>query len=184
MFILAVFFAIVIGYLLKGKLRNLEKVEVHGIYLIFLGFFIEAFIVFSIRRGFLARGGTTLVLNLIMYGLIFYFIYKNSKNIFLLAMGLGFLLNAIVIFANGGGMPVSLEAMNAAGLTLNVSREGLYILANESTKLRFLGDVIPFTFITKLAISIGDIISAIALMLFIITSMLNGKIIPDSKLQL
>lgn len=175
MFILAIFFAVIIGYILGGRLKNLEHIELKGLQIVFFSFLIEALIIFSIRWGYLIRGGITLILNLIMYMLLFYFIYLNRKSLFLVLMGFGFLLNAIVIFANGGAMPVSTEAVKAAGLTMNVSKEGLYMLSNESTKLWFLGDVIPFTFITNLAISIGDIISAIALMLFIILSMVKGK---------
>ena len=38
-------------------------------------------------------------------------------------MGLGFLLNAIPIFLNGGAMPVSAKAAEIAGITLNISRK-------------------------------------------------------------
>ena len=86
-------------------------------------------------------------------------------------MGVGFLLNAIPIFLNGGAMPVSAKAAETAGLTLNISSEGLYTLINGSTKAWFLGDIIPLTFLRNFAISIGDIIAALGLMLFIITGM-------------
>jgi hypothetical protein len=99
------------------------------------------------------------------------FIYFNRKDKYIVLMGLGFLLNAIAIFLNGGAMPVSAKAATAAGLTLDISKEGLYTLINENTRVWFLGDVIPKTFLRNFAISIGDIIAVLGLMLFVITGM-------------
>ena len=106
-----------------------------------------------------------------MYTLLVIFIYFNRKNKYIVLMGLGFLLNAIPIFLNGGAMPVSAKAAETAGLTLNMSKEGLYTLINENTRVWFLGDIIPLTFLRNFAISIGDIIAVLGLMLFIITGM-------------
>lgn len=175
MFIIGIIFSIIIGYLFKGNLKNLENINLNCIYLAFAGFFIEAVIIFSIRKGIIVRGTLTLILDIIMYILLFSFTYANRKNIFLVIMGAGFLLNALAIFSNGGAMPVSAEAMAAAGLVADVNREGLYVLVGPATKLSFLCDVIPFNFISHLAISIGDIITAIGLMTFIITSMKTKK---------
>jgi hypothetical protein len=91
-------------------------------------------------------------------------------------MGVGFLLNATAIFLNGGAMPVSAKAAETAGITLNVTKEGLYALINGNTRLWFLGDIIPLTFLRNFAISIGDIIAAVGLMLFIITGMKQSKL--------
>ncbi|MBU3188857.1 DUF5317 domain-containing protein [Clostridium bowmanii] len=171
MFIEALFFAVIIGYILKGKIKNLENVDVKATYLVFISFFIEFFIVISIKKGFFNIGIFTYFLDFIMYGLLVIFIYFNRKNKFILLMGLGFLLNAIAIFLNGGTMPVGAKAAHTAGLTLNMSKEGLYSLINENTKVWFLGDIIPLTFLRNFAISIGDIIAVVGLMLFIITGM-------------
>lgn len=171
MFIEALFFAVIIGYILKGKIKNLENVDLNKTYLIFISFFIEFFIVISIRSGFFNIGMVTYILNFIMYILLVLFIYYNRRNKFIVLMGVGFLLNACAIFFNGGAMPVSAKAAETAGITLNVTKEGLYTLINENTKLWFLGDIIPKTFLRKFAISIGDIIAVVGLMLFVITGM-------------
>jgi len=106
-----------------------------------------------------------------MYILLVIFVYFNRKNKYIVLMGVGFLINAIPIFLNGGAMPVSTKAAETAGLTLNISKEGLYTLINGDTRLWFLGDIIPLTVLRHFAISIGDIITAVGLMLFIITGM-------------
>jgi hypothetical protein len=171
MFIEGLIFAVIIGYILKGTIKNLENVDIKGVYLVFISFFIEFFIVIAIRKGFFNIGIFTYILDFIMYTLLVAFIYFNRKSKYIVLMGIGFLLNAIPIFLNGGAMPVSAKAAEIAGLTLNISKEGLYTLINENTRMWFLGDIIPLTFLRNFAISIGDIIAAIGLMLFIITGM-------------
>lgn len=171
MFIEGLIFAVIIGYILKGNIKNLENVEIKGVYLVFISFFIEFFIVISIRKEFFNIGIFTYILDFSMYILLVVFTYLNRKNKYIVLMGMGFLLNAIPIFLNGGAMPVSAKAAVTAGLTLNMSKEGLYTLINENTRLWFLGDIIPLTFLRHFAISIGDIIAAVGLMLFIITGM-------------
>jgi hypothetical protein len=171
MFIEALIFAVIMGYILKGNIKNLENVDLKGAYLVFISFFIEFFIVIAIRKGFFDIGIFTYILNFIMYIFLVIFIYFNRKNKYIVLMGVGFLLNATAIFFNGGAMPVSAKAAETAGLTLNISKEGLYTLINGNTKLWFLGDIIPLTFLRNFAISIGDIIAVLGLMLFIITGM-------------
>lgn len=171
MFIEGLIFALIIGYILKGKIKNLENVDIKAVYLVFISFFIEFFIVMSIRKSFFNIGIFTYMLDFIMYALLVVFTYLNRKNKYIVFMGVGFLLNAIPIFLNGGAMPVSAKAAETAGLTLDIGKEGLYTLIDENTKLWFLGDVIPKTFLRNFAISIGDIIAAVGLMLFIITGM-------------
>ena len=181
MFIEGLIFAIIIGYILKGKLKNLENVDIRGTYLVFISFLIEFFIVISINIGFFNIGSFTYILNFIMYILLAIFIYFNRKNKYILLMGIGFLLNAIPIFFNGGAMPVSAKAAETAGLTLNVTKEGLYTLINGNTRFWLLGDIIPLAVLRHFAISIGDIITGIGLMLFIITGMRKTPEIKINK---
>ena len=171
MFIEGLIFAVIIGYMLKGNIKNLENVEIKAVYIVFIAFFIEFFIVISIRKGLFDIGIFTYILDFIMYSLLAIFTYFNRKNKYIVLMATGFLLNAVPIFLNGGAMPVSPKAAETAGLTLNISKEGLYTLINENTRLWFLGDIIPLTFLRNFAISIGDIVAAVGLMLFIITGM-------------
>jgi hypothetical protein len=171
MFIEGLIFAVIIGYILKGNIKNLENVDINEVYLVFISFFIEFFIIIGIRKGFFNIGIFTYILDFIMYTLLAMFVYFNRKDKYIVIMGLGFLLNAIPIFLNGGAMPVSAKAATAAGLSLNMSKEGLYTLINENTRVWFLGDVIPLTFLRNFAISIGDILALLGLILFIITGM-------------
>lgn len=181
MFLEVLIFSILLGYLLKGSLKNLDASEIKGLYLVFIAFFIEFLVVITIRKHLLSNGSITFLLDLIMYGLLIIFIYLNRKNVYIVMMGFGFLLNAIPIFLNGGAMPVDVNATVKAGLypsieKAKVASEGLYTIINSDTKLWFLGDIIPITFLRHVVISIGDVILAIGLMLFVVTGMKKTKL--------
>lgn len=175
MFIEALIAAIIIGYILKGSLKNIDTNAIKGIYTVFAGMFIEVIINISIRNGLMSRGLLTYLLDLIMYMLLFIFIFLNKKNKWIVVMGIGFLLNALPIFFNGGAMPVSSSVIDMVGLSQDVVSQGLYVLVDVNTRLTFLGDVIPIKYPRTFAASIGDIVAAIGLMLYIITEMKRKK---------
>lgn len=176
MFIEIFIFSLLIGYLSGGKLKNFEFIKINGLYIIFISFAIEFCINMLLRNKILSRGILTYLLDLIMYSLLLYFTFLNRKNKFIVLIGIGFIMNALPIFFNSGAMPVSSEAIIAAGISpsindIKVSNEGLYTLINNETKLWYLGDIIPKPFLRPAVISIGDIISGIGLILLIIKGM-------------
>lgn len=80
----------------------------------------------------------------------------------LIAAGIG--SNALVVTANGGAMPVSLEAAAAVGRV--ESFDPLHEELNQGTLLPMLGDVIPVPLIGNVY-SVGD--AALALGVFLLT---------------
>jgi hypothetical protein len=175
MFIQAIVLAVVIGLILGGSLRNLANIKIEGISIIAAAFLLDAAVIWSVRSGLLETGSITMLVDLSMYLLLAVFVFMNRRNPYIVIAGAGFLLNAVVIFGNGGAMPVGAYALQAAGLTLDVSTQGHYAPVNEATRFRFLGDIIPYTFLNINIISIGDIVSALGVMLLIITSMKSDK---------
>lgn len=171
MFIEALILSIIIGYAFKGNIKNIDTSRIRCIYMPFFAFAIETLIFVAVRRNSINYGTMTVIAYIIEYLLILSFTYVNRWNRYIVIMGIGFLMNALVIFTNGGTMPVSQSAVEAAGLNLDVSSEGLYTLIGSKTRLWFLGDIIYFRFLRTYIISIGDIISAAGLMLFIVRSM-------------
>ncbi|WP_081995743.1 DUF5317 domain-containing protein [Thermus sp. 2.9] len=96
------------------------------------------------------------VLLLVGYGL-----YQNRhlKSLYLVLVGL--LLNTAVIFVNGGHMPVSAEALERAGIgdfvpIVESKGDAVHALLDETTRLPFLGDVIPLPPLRKV-VSPGDL---------------------------
>jgi hypothetical protein len=79
-------------------------------------------------------------------------------------LALGLLLNAVVILANGGYMPASLEALRTAGIADSTQAYAAAPATNSavitaSTRLWFLGDILAFpkTWPLPNVFSIGDV---------------------------
>lgn len=87
-------------------------------------------------------------------------------------MGLGLLLNGAVVAANGA-MPVSLEALRAAGADwLTAIGDARHVLVGPGTRLGWLADVIPVADpLHREAVSVGDLLVAAGLGLIIVTGM-------------
>jgi len=150
MFLFSVILGVVLGYLLKGNIENLNNLEIKGWWLIALGFLVEFIMKIFLKSGNLQIGSLTYVLNIVMYSCIMAFIYINRKYKMILVIGIGFLLNIVVIFGNGCTMPI-------------ISGE---------TKFKFLADVIPYKLWKYGGIaSIGDIILSIGIIGIIVKGM-------------
>jgi hypothetical protein len=176
MFFLAFFIAIIIGYALKGRLKNIDAARVKLIGFVFLAFFIEFIVLTLIKRGYMHIGILTYASDVIMYTLLLMFTYANKKNKWLLLLGIGSILNALVIFANGGLMPVNANIVDSFGYHGDVALQGLYKLADDNIKLYFLADIIPIKYPKPGIASIGDLTEILGMVIFIITEMKNKKI--------
>jgi|DewCreStandDraft_1066081.scaffolds.fasta_scaffold00172_9 hypothetical protein len=116
-----------------------------------------------------AWGSALYILSFLLAGL---FIWYNRRTAGFELLGLGLFLNALVIVANGGHMPVDPGAMAAAGILHILERElaaGLwstFTLRTPQTPLWFLGDIIlfPIPFREPVIISVGDIAIALGLL--------------------
>lgn len=172
MFGISLIVAIILGYLLKGKLSHLMYLNIKGIWLILVGFVLERGLNFFLKSGVLELGSLTYLLDLVMYIMIFIFIRINIKLKPLWVMGIGFLMNAIVIFANGGAMPVSPKAMAYMGIPTANMLAGLYTIMNEETHFKILADILPI-YLTKVGfvISLGDIVLCLGMIWLIIKGM-------------
>lgn len=114
---------------------------------------------------------------LLIIGLIFNFREKGFKLVLS-----GSILNFIPIALNNGKMPVSTKALKFSKLytELTFLEEGrilTHILADKSTKLNILSDIIPIPkpYPFPKIISIGDILIAIGLFVLIQTYMKDNE---------
>ncbi|WP_018460603.1 DUF5317 domain-containing protein [Thermus oshimai] len=124
-----------------------------------------------------------LVLLLVGYGL-----YQNRhlKSLYLVLLGL--FLNALVIFANGGHMPVSLGALERAGVEgweeiLKERKDAVHTLLDSSTRLPFLGDTIALPPLRK-AVSLGDLFILLGLMGVVVEGALRPRSLKPSPFRL
>jgi len=96
----------------------------------------------------------------------------------------GVALNLLVIVANGGFMPIAPEALVQAGIVESTQSVTLYsrrpaskgvVLPREETALWWLSDIIALRFPIRNVISIGDILIAVGIFLFIQKTMLRQE---------
>ncbi|MDF9840934.1 MULTISPECIES: DUF5317 domain-containing protein [unclassified Paenibacillus] len=121
-------------------------------------------------------------------GLIFLWLNRHNKGFWLIMIGV--FLNFLVMLVNGGRMPVSYEAASVLDpIYLEMLRSGdavtKHYLLDASTRLAFLGDIIPLSspYPRTQAISIGDVVMNFGIFLFIVNIMTpaatTGKPQPD-----
>lgn len=109
-------------------------------------------------------------------GLIFLWLNRHNKGFWLIMIGV--FLNFLVMLVNGGRMPVSYEAASVLDpIYLEMLRSGdavtKHYLLDASTRLAFLGDIIPLSspYPRTQAISIGDVVMNFGIFLFIVNIM-------------
>lgn len=173
MLIEGVLLGIIFGYFRKGRLVNLAFFKFNKLYLLFLGFLIKFGLSYSlVNYNHLFSPRYSFIITLFQYLLIFGFIFYNRKQPFIWVIGIGILLNFIVIGLNFGAMPVSNRILGLASPTIKIGllKEGLfytYKLIHKGTILWFLGDIICVSFPLRQFISVGDIILALGVLLLI-----------------
>lgn len=171
LYLLACFMGIAAGLAAKGSISNLANFKLEKIYLI-----IAAFVIRTTAQVLSARGMVWLIeSSLLIYGITFLLLlaafWYNRHSIGALIIGAGCLMNNVVMLLNGGKMPVSLEAMDRAGMTgmlefMKNGADGKHSLLTESTKLPWLADIIhlpSFLGLLMEIVSIGDLVIALGL---------------------
>lgn len=131
----------------------------------------------------------SVLLAIFTYGLLFYGIWPNLRIPGIKAVGLGSLLNFLVIAANQGRMPVSVANLTAEQQALEVARLSVSINHQPlapGARLRFLSDLFKWTFLQKnpSMFSVGDVLITAGVAYLIFTVSLRGfrPILPRDKM--
>ena len=174
--------SIIVAKFRKGKFRNLEKLDIKACYLLLAAAGIQIISSITKKNNLLQDG--LIYLHILSYILIIICLLLNIKRNSMKAFLIGVILNFIVIFANGGMMPVSLDGIMGINDNIsvelpvsgyNIKHQGL----SPDTKFVYLADIIliakPYPF--PKILSVGDIFIMIGLFIFIQEAM----IIDDKK---
>jgi hypothetical protein len=178
-----IIFSLLVGFFRKGNLIGFAQLKLKWGW-VFPILLVVQLVVFTFQNDydFLALASNYIFIAVYVIGLLFLFLNRDHPGFTIILIGV--FLNFIVMAANGGRMPVSL---NAASILepgyLDILKEQLYAkhaVLTEATRLGFLGDIIPITdpYPRTQIISIGDIIMNIGVFIFIQHLMLkhsNGK---------
>jgi hypothetical protein len=171
----AVGIGLLIGFLTGGSLAGFSLARFRLLPLLLLSVFIQVLIFTSIlgQTDFVHRTGNYIYMFTILLTLLVF--YKNTHIPGLVVILIGALLNAVVIFANGGYMPTRAELLDEAGRLEKVQQsaeaeaagERLVhnnsTIADDDTRLEFLGDIfaLPENVPLSNVFSIGDIFIAV-----------------------
>lgn len=136
--------SVIIGLIRRGSFANILETDLKASFLFVLSllFFI------AVKVGNAADIGIiidfTYWILLAAYSFLLLGIILNLTNLWMFILLLGAVLNFVVIFINGGKMPVSLETLQMAGLSADyLSGSATQVLAGSATNLAFLGGIIP-----------------------------------------
>ena len=124
----------------------------------------------ALAPGSAVARGVALVLTTLLVGL---FVVGNRRVAGTPLIGLGLLLNVLVVGANAA-MPVSVDAAERAGLTraqLHLERDAMREAVGPATRLPWLGDVVPVALPWRpQVVSPGDVLVAAGVGLLLVTA--------------
>lgn len=172
--------SLVVGKIRGGSFSNIKDAQLEKWYFFVSAFAVEFSAIFMASRNVSFFRENILYIHALSYILLFIGIYHNRSQTAFRIIFVGVFLNFVVIMANGGQMPVSGEAMVSIGLVDNMLsiKNGEVIthtLINDRTALRFLGDifVLPKPYPRPKIFSIGDIIMALGIFVYIQKNMIK-----------
>lgn len=182
LYIIAIVLGVIVGILFKGRIGNILNFKFEKAWIIITAFLIQAGAQFLNFKGFTIVSRNVIIIQSIVIVLLLIGFWYNRKNLGITFLGIGLMLNAVVMIANGGKMPVSydiLKSFNQQEMIelLEAGRDSKHTIISENTNLAFLSDVIyiPYVFGYMMRlVSIGDLM--IVAGIFILTvEIVSGK---------
>jgi hypothetical protein len=169
--LLALAVAFAVGILRGGRLSRLALLSLRWPALPVLAFAAQAGVIFfPVSRGQELWYGLHAGILLLSYLALLLMVWVNRRVPGMALLGLGLLLNLVVMLANGGYMPITPETMHRIGYSDQVVQAAVsgdrlalskdIVLPREQTRLWVLSDVfaIPPPFFLPSAFSLGDVL--------------------------
>jgi hypothetical protein len=175
---LAILLGLLVGLALGGSPSRLAALRLRHAWLVLPPLLLQL-VIFS-PQGSVLLDPLIGPLHLLSNALLVPLLYLNRRHVGLLIVGAGLLLNSVVIAANGGYMPVSPDALRAAGMERRIAvleQQGDSLkatLMTESTPFAFLGDIIPVPPPIQRVFSVGDVVMAVGVVVFVAQGMASG----------
>lgn len=187
MLVESIVLAVLFGLIFGGKFRNLEKINLRGLYFVVIAFLIE-FITGVLMNGsniFFATfiKENTLNIQILVYVLLGVFFITNIKYLGIKFLALGSLFNFLAIAFNRGLMPVKTELALKLGYyssVKNLSEGNVFghkALDTCSDYFIYLADIIdiPKPYLFPKTISVGDILIGFGVFFIIFLNMFYSK---------
>jgi hypothetical protein len=164
--------AIIVGWLRRGSLSNLAQIRLKKAYLAIVALLIKLLIE---NAGILHLAWIlkwTLLLQWLIYSLLFIFMVLNWNVPGMKWFALGSLLNLIPIALNQGAMPVNVTGLNPE--LASMIQNGAWAThkpIDSNTALWLLSDIIFFPWPTPQRMSIGDGFLCLGILVFVVKAM-------------
>jgi len=147
MLIESILISLAIGFLIRGKISHLAGLDLQFPWIVMLALGLELAAGVLQRKGIIPVAGTTPWLHLSVYVLLLAFIIANWQHDGIRVLGLGTLMNFLVICFNGGFMPVEVEVpflmgFDAASENLRLGMVFGHKVMEGGPKTISLGDVV------------------------------------------
>lgn len=177
----AVLLGLLIGIATGGRFKGFEVSHVRGDWVLLVLLVFQ--LAWPSAAPFLGvSAGIALIAWLLMMALLALILFMNARDEWSLAVaGLGIALNVFVIGLNGA-MPVSMDAVAITGMDPSAAREALQVALvhaelTPATLAPVLADVIPVPGPQwhRAVVSIGDILLAGGLAVWVCTALRRGK---------
>jgi hypothetical protein len=174
--------ACLVGALRHGSLHNLGRLPLAAWPLVFVAVVAQAGGAFAGALG-VAHAGTLYVAGMVTSAvLVVVFVVRNAALPGMPLVAVGFLLNAVVVTANGA-MPVSQDAADRVGIsTVGLYRhaDAKHELVDSATLLSPLADVIPVPLPGPVSfgsnvVSVGDIVLAAGIGILVVNGMVGVR---------
>lgn len=151
-------FAVVVSVLRGHQVRRLFDSDLRSNWLLFAGVALQVLVGLAAGAGWIDGGGSYVGIATSQLAVLLW-VLRNRARPGMALIGLGLLLNAVVMAANGA-MPVDPQAV-PSDRTIDLP-DGKHELLTSDTRLPWLADIIPVAPI-RTVVSIGDIALAAGL---------------------
>jgi len=187
MILIALCLAFLLGLVVVGgRVSNLDRIEVRWGWLAPLAFLMQAYLIFfpAERAGDLLSARSLLLT--LSHVLLFVLVWQNRHVSGIKLIGLGLLLNFLVMVVNGGFMPITPHTLAQIGYDGNapqletgfiVGRTKNVVMVPGDANLWFLSDimVLPRPFPIPTALSVGDLLIVLGAFYFLRKAMFLPK---------
>lgn len=173
--------ALIISLLRGGSLRPLGEIRIRWTWLALLALAMQ----FAIIRLMPGQTGPARLLFPLTHLAILAVAWVNRDLNGMRLLAAGVALNLIVMVVNGGFMPIAPEALAQAGFAESSESVALhtrrpaskgFVLTRDETMLWWLSDIIAFRFPIQTVVSIGDVLIAAGIFLFVQGGMLRQEV--------
>ncbi len=146
-----------VAWALGARLSMLAELRFRGDLLVFGSLAVQ--IAIFTPGGVVLADNTLSLVHMGTYAMLILFVLLNMRVPGFWLLGLGLASNVVVIFANGGQMPVSVDAWRSLGLSMNDLVKSNASPAGPGTHVAWLGDIFAIPQVPRASvISIGDVL--------------------------